>query len=74
MRNDDCAICCRDNPNPEADLQRCYDMHLTKRIGKPDELGRPIVVVGGDKADFMMGRFLWIDEGSETTIVGSKKE
>ena len=63
-----------ESPNPEEILQECNDMHLTKRIGTPDEVGELIVFVAGDKAGFMTGQSIRIDGGLGITIAGSKKE
>ena len=59
--------------NPEEILQECNDMHLTKRIGKPDEVGELIVFAAGDKAGFMTGQSIRIDGGLGIIVAGSKK-
>ena len=62
------------SPDPNAVLQECIDMHLTKRIGTPTEVAELIMYLCDDKASFITGQAIRIDGGLGITIQGSKKE
>ncbi len=62
------------SPDPNAVMQECIDMHLTKRIGNPDEIAELIMYLCDDKASFITGQAIRIDGGLGITIQGSKKD
>ena len=61
------------SPDPNAVLQECIDMHLTKRIGTPTEVAELVMYLCDDKASFITGQAIRIDGGLGITIQGSKK-
>ena len=61
------------SPDPEAVMQECIDMHLTKRIGTPEEVAELAMYLCDDKASFITGQAIRIDGGLGITIAGSKK-
>lgn len=63
----------RQSPNPETVYQECVDMHLTKRIAQPIEVGEFIAYLCSDKAAFMTGQAYRIDGGLGVMIPGSKR-
>ena len=62
------------SPDPDAVLQECIDMHLSKRIGTPEEVAELVLYLCDDKASFITGQAIRIDGGLGITIQGSKKE
>jgi len=62
------------SPNPDEVLQECIDMHLTKRIGKPEEIAELVLYLCDDKASFITGQAIRIDGGLGITIQGSKRD
>lgn len=62
------------SPNPDAVYQECVDMHLTKRIAQPSEVGEFIAYLCSDKAAFMTGQAYRIDGGLGVMIPGSKRD
>ena len=62
------------SPNPEEVMQECHDMHLLRRIGKPEEIGEFIVYLLSDKAGFITGQSFRIDGGLGLMIGGSKRD
>ncbi|MBS1745144.1 MAG: SDR family oxidoreductase [Bacteroidetes bacterium] len=61
------------SPDPDEVMQECVDMHLTKRIGTPDEVASLIFYLCDDKAAFITGQAIRIDGGLGITIQGSKR-
>lgn len=61
------------SPDPDEVMQECIDMHLTKRIGTPDEVANLIFYLCDDKAAFITGQAIRIDGGLGITIQGSKR-
>lgn len=61
------------SPNPNEVMQECIDMHLTKRIGTPQEIAELILYLCDDKASFITGQAIRIDGGLGITIAGSKR-
>ncbi len=59
--------------DPEVPYQECVDMHLTKRIAQPIEVGEFIAYLCSDKAAFMTGQAYRIDGGLGVMIPGSKR-
>lgn len=57
--------------DPEAVLQESIDMHILKRIGKPEEVGELIVFLCSDKATFITGQYIRIDGGLGINVPGS---
>jgi NAD(P)-dependent dehydrogenase (short-subunit alcohol dehydrogenase family) len=62
------------SPNPDEVMQECIDMHLTKRIGTPEEVAELVLYLCDDKASFITGQAIRIDGGLGITIAGSKKD
>jgi NAD(P)-dependent dehydrogenase (short-subunit alcohol dehydrogenase family) len=62
------------SPDPDEVMQECIDMHILKRIGKPEEVAELILFLCSDKAAFITGQAIRIDGGLGITIQGSKKE
>jgi NAD(P)-dependent dehydrogenase (short-subunit alcohol dehydrogenase family) len=62
------------SPDPAEVMQECVDMHLLKRIGKPEEVAALIVFLCQDNAGFITGQAIRIDGGLGISIPGSKKE
>ena len=61
------------SPDPDEVMQECIDMHLTKRIGTPEEIAALILYLCDDKASFITGQAIRIDGGLGITIQGSKR-
>lgn len=59
--------------DPDAMMQACEQMHLTQRIGKPEEVAKLIVYLCEDHAAFMTGQAIRIDGGLGIVIQGSAK-
>lgn len=62
------------SPDPEAVHQDSIDMHLLKRIGKPEEVGELIVFLCSEKATFITGQSMRIDGGLGINVPGSVSE
>jgi NAD(P)-dependent dehydrogenase (short-subunit alcohol dehydrogenase family) len=62
------------SPNPEEVYQECVDMHLTQRIGTPEEIAELIHFLAEGKAAFMTGQAIRIDGGLGIKIGGSKRD
>jgi NAD(P)-dependent dehydrogenase (short-subunit alcohol dehydrogenase family) len=62
------------SPDPGEVLQECIDMHLTNRIGTPEEIAELVMYLCDDKASFITGQAIRIDGGLGITIQGSKKD
>ena len=61
------------SPDPASVLDECIDMHLTKRIGTPEEVAELVKYLCDDKSSFITGQAFRIDGGLGITIAGSKK-
>lgn len=61
------------SPDPASVLDECIDMHLTKRIGSPEEVAELVKYLCDDKSSFITGQAFRIDGGLGITIAGSKK-
>jgi NAD(P)-dependent dehydrogenase (short-subunit alcohol dehydrogenase family) len=61
------------SPDPDEVMQECIDMHLTKRIGTPEEVAALVLYLCDDKASFITGQAIRIDGGLGITIAGSKR-
>jgi NAD(P)-dependent dehydrogenase (short-subunit alcohol dehydrogenase family) len=59
--------------NPEEVLQDCHNMHLTQRIGKPEEIGELVAFVASEKGSFMTGQGIRVDGGMGVTISSIKE-
>lgn len=59
--------------NPQEVYNECMDMHLTKRIGKPEEVAELIYFLSQEKASFITGQAIRIDGGLGIMIEGSKR-
>lgn len=59
--------------DPEEVMQECIDMHLSKRVGTPEEVAELVLYLCDDKASFITGQAIRIDGGLGITIQGSKK-
>lgn len=63
-----------ESPDPEQVFAECEEMHLLKRVGRPEEVAELIAFAAGDKAGFMTGQAIRIDGGLGIEIAGSKRE
>ena len=63
-----------ESPDPAALMKECEDMHLLKRIGKPEEVAALVKFLCSDEAGFITGESIRIDGGLGIKIEGSKKE
>ena len=61
------------SPDPDEVMQECIAMHLTKRIGTPEEVAALVLYLCDDKASFITGQAIRIDGGLGITITGSKR-
>ena len=64
----------QESPDPQAVLEECNEMHLTKRIGTAGEVAELIAFAASDKAGFMTGQALRIDGGLGLSVGGSKRD
>lgn len=62
------------SPDPEAVFQEAKDMHLLKRVARPEEVAELISFVCSDRAPFITGQPIRIDGGLGVTIPGSKRD
>jgi NAD(P)-dependent dehydrogenase (short-subunit alcohol dehydrogenase family) len=62
------------SPDPDEVYQECVDMHLLKRIGKPEEVAELIYFLSSDKAPFFTGQAIRIDGGLGIVVGGSKRD
>ncbi len=62
------------SPNPDEVMQECVDMHLTKRIGTPEEIASLVLYLCSDAAAFITGTAIRIDGGLGITVAGSKRD
>ncbi len=62
------------SPDPQEVYDECVEMHLTKRIGQPDEVGELIHFLAGDNAGFITGQAIRIDGGLGIVAAGSKRD
>lgn len=62
------------SPDPDTVFQESKDMHLLKRVAKPEEVGELISFVCSDRAPFITGQPIRIDGGLGVTIMGSKRD
>lgn len=60
--------------DPTSVLDECIDMHLTKRIGTPEEVAELVKYLCDDKSSFITGQAFRIDGGLGITIAGSKQQ
>jgi NAD(P)-dependent dehydrogenase (short-subunit alcohol dehydrogenase family) len=61
------------SPDPDLVMQECEDMHLVKRIGKPEEVAAVVKFLCSEQASFITGQAIRVDGGLGITIQGSKK-
>jgi len=64
----------QESPDPQAVLDECNEMHLSKRVGTANEVAELIVFACSGKVDFMTGQSIRIDGGLGISIGGSKRE
>lgn len=62
------------SPDPDEVMQECIDMHLLKRIGKPEEVAALIAFLCSDQAAFITGQAIRIDGGLGISIPGSQRD
>ena len=59
--------------NPEKVFEECENMHLSKRVGTPEEVAELVMYLCDDKSSFITGQAIRIDGGLGITILGSKQ-
>jgi NAD(P)-dependent dehydrogenase (short-subunit alcohol dehydrogenase family) len=59
------------DPNPERVIEACNRLHLTGRMGKPEEVARVIVFLASDLASFMTGSAVMVDGGLLVPVGGT---
>ncbi len=62
------------SPNPDEVLEECIDMHLLKRIAKPEEIASLIAFLCSDDAANITGQSFRSDGGIGLLIEGSKQD
>ncbi len=62
------------SPDPNEVYQECVDMHLSQRIGTPEEIAELILFLAEGKASFITGQAIRIDGGLGIKIGGSKRD
>ena len=62
------------SPDPAAVLQECNQMHLTGRIGTPQEIADLILFLASDKAGFITGVPIRVDGGLGQPIGGGVRK
>lgn len=62
------------SPDPDAVMQECINMHLTGRIGKPQEIAQLVLFLCSEGAGFMTGQYVRIDGGLGIKAAGSKRD
>jgi NAD(P)-dependent dehydrogenase (short-subunit alcohol dehydrogenase family) len=58
--------------DPDAMLEELNAAHLSRRIGRPEEVAELIVFLAGDKCSFINGQAIRVDGGLGVDIGGSK--
>lgn len=61
------------SPDPGVVMQECIDMHLTGRIGTPEEVAELVLFLSSEKASFITGEAIRVDGGLGISIAGSKR-
>lgn len=61
------------SPNPQEVFDECCAMHLSKRVGTPEEIASLIAYLCSDEAAFITGQFIRIDGGLGVMAGGSKR-
>ncbi|MEO1009679.1 MAG: glucose 1-dehydrogenase [Bacteroidota bacterium] len=62
------------SPDPDAVMQECLDMHLLKRIARPEEIASLIAFLCSDDAANITGQSFRSDGGIGLLIEGSKQD
>lgn len=60
--------------DPQRARRETIDIHLVKRMAKPEEIGEAAAFVASDKGSFITGQALRIDGGVGVRVAGSKNE
>ncbi len=60
--------------DPQEVLQESIDMHLTEKIGKPEDIAELIFYLTSDSASFITGQAIRIDGGLGISIGGSQRD
>lgn len=63
-----------ESANPEAVWKECEDMHLLKKVAKPEEIASLITFLSSEGASNMTGQTIRVDGGLGVTILGSKQD
>ena len=64
----------KESPDPDAVYQECVDMHLSGKVGDPDEVADLISFLASDRASFITGQAIRVDGGLGIRIGGSKQD
>ncbi len=64
----------QESPDPKQVYQECVDMHLSGKVGDPEEVGELIYFLASDKASFITGQAIRVDGGLGVRIGGSKQD
>ena len=63
-----------ESSDPAAVMKECEEMHLLKRIGRPEEIAGLVKFLCSDSAGFITGEAIRADGGLGIMIQGSKKD
>jgi NAD(P)-dependent dehydrogenase (short-subunit alcohol dehydrogenase family) len=58
-------------PDPAKVIKTCEDLHLVKRLGKPEEVAKVIAFLASEEASFMTGQPVLVDGGCMVPIGGA---
>ena len=60
--------------DPQEVLQESIDMHLTGKIGRPEDIAELIFYLASESASFITGQAIRIDGGLGISIGGSQRD
>lgn len=64
----------QESANPDQARQETINIHLTKRMAQPEEIGELVAFVASDKGSFITGEAIRIDGGIGRFVAGSKND